>query len=95
MSGTERSLQQYTTELTSALDEMREEKELLYHQILSEEEEKEAIERELGDLSERLEKINEFLEKASLEQSDVAKTINHIESTKAKVVFGNLLGIGV
>jgi len=79
------SLQNYNNELVKCIDDLREKREEVNRQILSSEEEKAKIQKDLSILTERLQKINENLVRKTQARNEYDKTIQETEAAYMKV----------
>eukprot|EP01017_Pseudomicrothorax_dubius_P001221 TRINITY_DN0_c3911_g1_i1.p1 TRINITY_DN0_c3911_g1~~TRINITY_DN0_c3911_g1_i1.p1 ORF type:complete len:110 (-),score=35.52 TRINITY_DN0_c3911_g1_i1:37-366(-) len=77
--------QNLVSELVQNIEEMREQRERLRNEIIAEDEEKVRVEREIELLTDRLEKINEFLARGAAEKKELEKTIVDTENARAKI----------
>eukprot|EP00591_Stephanopyxis_turris_P004826 CAMPEP_0195507164 /NCGR_PEP_ID=MMETSP0794_2-20130614/678_1 /TAXON_ID=515487 /ORGANISM="Stephanopyxis turris, Strain CCMP 815" /LENGTH=113 /DNA_ID=CAMNT_0040633757 /DNA_START=65 /DNA_END=406 /DNA_ORIENTATION=- len=80
------SLQNYNNELVKCIDDLREKREEVNRQILSSEEEKAKIQKDLSILTERLQKINENLVRKTQARNEYDKTIQETEAAYMKIL---------
>merc|ERR1712196_559903 len=80
------TLQNYNNELVKSIEDLREKREELNRQILKEEEDKAAIQRELSILTDRLQRINESLVRKTQARNEYDKTIQETEAAYMKIL---------
>ena len=79
------TLQNYNNQLVKCIEDLREKREEVNRQILTEEEEKAKIQKDLSILTDRLSKINESLSRKNQARNEYDKTIQETEAAYAKV----------
>ncbi|KRX04595.1 hypothetical protein PPERSA_04410 [Pseudocohnilembus persalinus] len=89
------ALQQNVGDLALAIQTMRENKYILQEQINNEEEERERVQKELLILNNRLENINELLQKNENEKIELERTIQNTDETRIKILesYRSLLNV--
>ena len=80
------TMQNYNNELVRAIEDLREKREELNRQILKEEEDKAAIQKELSILTDRLQRINESLVRKTQARCEYDKTIQETEAAYMKIL---------
>ena len=79
------SLQNYNNELVKCLQDLRGKRENVHKEILNEEREKNQIQKELANLTEKLHRLNESIQSKSQARNDYDKTIKETEAAYMKV----------
>jgi Sjoegren syndrome nuclear autoantigen 1 len=80
------TLQNYNNELVKCIEDLREKREEVNRQILSEEEEKAKIQKDLSILTDRLQKLNESLTRKQQARNEYDKTIQETEAAYMKIL---------
>lgn len=80
------SLQTYNNELVKCLEDLREKREQVNKAILKEEKDKQAIQKQLQALTERLHKSNESIAQKIAARDDYDKTIRETEAAYMKIL---------
>ena len=80
------TLQNYNNQLVKCIEDLREKREEVNRQILTEEEEKAKIQKDLAILTERLSKINESLQRKQQARSEYDQTIQETEAAYMKIL---------
>lgn len=79
------SLQNYNNDLVSCLQELRQKREIVSKEIISEEREKSRIQKQLAELTEQLQRLNMSISKKTQSRNDYDKTIQETEAAYMKV----------
>uniref|UniRef100_A0A7S2HNQ7 Uncharacterized protein n=1 Tax=Octactis speculum TaxID=3111310 RepID=A0A7S2HNQ7_9STRA len=80
------TLQNYNNDLVKCIEDLREKREEVNRTILSEEEEKAKIQKDLSILTDRLSKINEGLSRKVVARNEYDKTIQETEGAYMKIL---------
>jgi Sjoegren syndrome nuclear autoantigen 1 len=80
------SMQNYNNQLISCLEELKDQRDELNSQILREEEERAAVQREISILTERLSRVNESLSKRVKARTEYDRTIAETEAAYMKIL---------
>ena len=80
------TLQNYNNQLVKCIEDLREKREEVNRQILTEEEEKAKIQKDLSILTDRLSKINESLSRKNQARNEYDKTIQDTEAAYMKIL---------
>jgi len=74
------SLQNYNNELVRCIEDLREKREQVNKHILKEEREKQAVQKDLSILTEKLHRLNETIAQKTAARNDYDKTIQETEA---------------
>mmetsp|Transcript_8904 Transcript_8904/g.8003 ORF Transcript_8904/g.8003 Transcript_8904/m.8003 type:complete len:115 (-) Transcript_8904:148-492(-) len=80
------SLQNYNNDLVSCLQELRQKREAVAKEIISEEREKSRIQKQLAELTEQLQRLNMSIGKKTQSRNDYDKTIQETEAAYMKIL---------
>jgi len=80
------SLQNYNNDLVSCLQELRQKRETVSKEIISEEREKSRIQKQLAELTEQLQRLNMSISKKTQSRNDYDKTIQETEAAYMKIL---------
>jgi sjoegren syndrome nuclear autoantigen 1 len=80
------TLQNYNNQLVKCIEDLREKREEVNRQILTEEEEKAKIQKDLSILTDRLSKINQSLSMKNQARNEYDKTIQETEAAYMKIL---------
>ena len=80
------TLQNYNNQLVKCIEDLREKREEGKRQILTEEEEKAKIQKDLSILTDRLSKINQSLSMKNQARNEYDKTIQETEAAYMKIL---------
>ena len=79
------SLQNYNNDLVACLQELRQKREAVNKEIISEEREKSRVQKQLAELTEQLQRLNMSIGKKTQSRNDYDKTIQETEAAYMKV----------
>ena len=79
------SLQNYNSDLVKCLQELRQKREHVNKEIVSEEREKGRVQKQLAELTEQLQRLNDSINHKTRSRNDYDKTIQETESAYMKV----------
>ena len=80
------SLQNYNNGLVACLQELRQKREQVHKEVLSEEREKERIQKQLADLTQQLHRLNGSIQHKTQSRNDFDKTIQETEAAYMKIL---------
>lgn len=84
--GSKASLSNYNNELVRLLEEFREKRDEVLQSILQDEEQKAMIQKEISQLTDRLTKLNESLERKMQAKEGYDKVIHEAEGAYSKIL---------
>ena len=79
------SLQNYNNDLVKCLQDLRQKREIVHKEIISEEREKARVQKQLAELTEQLQRLNMSISKKTQSRNDYDKTIQETEAAYMKV----------
>mmetsp|Transcript_28053 Transcript_28053/g.44500 ORF Transcript_28053/g.44500 Transcript_28053/m.44500 type:complete len:115 (-) Transcript_28053:170-514(-) len=80
------SFQNYNNDLVSCLQDLREKRDIVAKQIMSEDREKSRIQKQLAELTEQLQRLNASIAKKTQSRNDYEKTIQETEAAYMKIL---------
>jgi len=80
------SLQNYNNELVRCIEDLREKREQVNKSILKEEREKQAVQKDLKALTDKLHRLNESIAQKTAARNDYDKTIQETEAAYMKIL---------
>ena len=80
------SLHSYNSDLVKCLQDLREKREIVHKEIISEEREKARVQKHLADLTEQLQRLNDSISRKTQSRNDYDKTIHETEAAYMKVL---------
>merc|ERR1719293_537557 len=79
-------LQNYNSDLVKCLQDLREKREIVHKEIISEEREKARVQKQLADLTEQLQRLNDSIGRKTNSRNDYDKTIHETEAAYMKIL---------
>ena len=79
------SLQNYNNDLVKCLQDLRQKRDIVHKEIISEEREKASVQKQLAELTEQLHRLNESIASKQQSRNDYDKTIQETEAAYMKV----------
>ena len=79
------SLHSYNSDLVKCLQDLRQKREIVHKEIVSEEREKARVQKQLADLTEQLQRLNDSIGRKTQSRNDYDKTIHETEAAYMKV----------
>merc|ERR1712204_97322 len=76
----------YNSDLVKCLQDLRQKRELVNKEIVSEEREKGRVQKQLAELTEQLQRLNDSISRKSQSRNDYDKTIQETESAYMKIL---------
>eukprot|EP01084_Bolivina_argentea_P109349 195457_1 len=80
------SLQNYNTELVKCLTELKQKRDNVNKEIISEEREKSRVQKQLAELTEQLHRLNESIARNQQNKNEYDKTIQETEAAYMKIL---------
>ena len=80
------SFENYNSGLVSCLQELRQKREQVHKEVLSEEREKERVQKQLAELTEQLHRLNGSIQHKAQSRNDYDKTIQETEAAYMKIL---------
>ena len=80
------SLQNYNNDLVKCLQDLRQKRDAVHKEIVSEEREKSRVQKQLAELTEQLQRLNNSINKKTQSRNDYDKTIQETEAAYMKIL---------
>eukprot|EP01083_Nonionella_stella_P095998 269641_1 len=80
------SLQNYNSDLVKCLQDLRQKRDIVHKEIITEEREKGRVQKQLAQLTEQLHRFNESISRKVKSRNDYDKTIQETEAAYMKIL---------
>eukprot|EP01083_Nonionella_stella_P083146 229745_1 len=80
------NMQNYNNDLVKCLTDLRQKRDIVHKEIISEEREKARVQKQLAELTEQLQRLNNSISRKSQTKHDYDKTIQETEAAYMKIL---------